>query len=268
MDYSYIPGVGSSYDNSYDNSYWPTSTAMTRGTSYGSNYSIYSGSSNEQYDTAISPNSEGMGNFDFSSVPDGVTYVTDPQPYNTSMQTEDLIEYYVFDAGGDSGQALWRLKPGHPPSSRLPETVLPTPSPSVPRTSSDSSGKYVCLERFCNATPFGRKADLQRHILHKHCDASQKKAFYCDRRKCQRSREPFYRLDHCREHYRDYHQEDVPRRGPHKESQQWWSTRRVETAWWRCSKCLSRIPIETKGFECAKCKTTCESERRKLRGYK
>lgn len=139
---------------------------------------------------------------------------------------------------------------------------------SRPRSADDHSGKHVCLEPYCNASPFKRKADLQRHYLHKHRDANQKKPFPCDWKKCQRSKEPFYRLDHCREHYRDYHMEDLLRRGSNKETPEWWDSRNVNPEWWRCAKCLSRIPIDGKRFECSKCKTTCEPERRKLRGYK
>ncbi|KAI2627442.1 hypothetical protein GGS26DRAFT_592470 [Hypomontagnella submonticulosa] len=265
MDYSYMSGASSAYEHPY----WPTSTAMTRGTSYGSSFSDYSRSSNEQYDAALSPTSEGMGNLDFSGVPDGLTYISDTHTYDTSTQPEeqDLIQYYVFDAGGDSGQAHWRLKPGYTPTARYPETMPVSANSDVPPPASVTSGKYVCLEPFCNATPFGRKADLQRHVLHKHRDASHKKAFFCDFKKCPRSKQPFYRLDHCREHHRDFHKEDTPRRGPNKESAKWWETRNVDKRWWRCAKCLSRISIETKGFECSKCKTTCEPERRKLRGY-
>lgn len=138
---------------------------------------------------------------------------------------------------------------------------------SRPRSANDASGRHVCLEPLCNASPFRRKADLQRHYLHRHRDVTQKKPFPCDWKKCQRSKEPFYRLDHCREHYRDYHNEDILRRGSHKETKEWWKNRNVDSKWWRCAKCLSRISIDSNGFECAKCKTACEPERQRLRGY-
>ncbi|KAI1105104.1 hypothetical protein F4804DRAFT_153195 [Jackrogersella minutella] len=268
MDHSYISGAYSGYG---DQTGWPTSAAMARNTSHGSNYSNYSGSSNGQYDVALSPSAEAANNYDFLSVADAGTYITDGQEYDTNNQVEETdfqYQFYDFDTG-DSGQGPhWRLKPEYTPTTHYPAIIPVEPSPDVPRSANDASGRHVCLEPKCNASPFKRKADLQRHYLHRHRDASQKKPFPCDWKKCQRAKEPFYRLDHCREHYRDYHLEDMCRRGPNKETNEWWKSRKVDPKWWRCPKCLSRISIDNKGFDCAKCKTTCEPERRKLRGYK
>ncbi|KAI1408401.1 hypothetical protein F5Y13DRAFT_108756 [Hypoxylon sp. FL1857] len=269
MDHTYISGAYSGYG---DQTYWPTSTAMARDTSHGSEYSSYSGSSNGQYDVALSPTSEGINTCDFFSVAGAGTYIADGQGYDTNTQAGEPdfpYQYYDFITSGDSGQGpYWKLKPGYTPSTAFPATISAEPPPDVPRSANDASGRHVCLEPYCNATPFKRKADLQRHYLHRHRDVNQKKPFPCDWKKCQRGKEPFYRLDHCREHYRDYHCEDLLRRGSNKENADWWKSRNVDSRWWRCAKCLSRIPIDNKGFECAKCKTTCEPERRKLRGYK
>ncbi|KAI1372011.1 hypothetical protein F4677DRAFT_277168 [Hypoxylon crocopeplum] len=269
MAQNYMSGADSSYGNQ---TYWPTSTAMTRNTSHESNYSNYSGSSNGQYDVALSPSSEFMGSFDLTTVPDGGSYIAGGQGYDAGNQAQGTgfqFQYYDFVTAGDSGQGpYWQLKPGYIPSMENPATIPVEPSPDVPRSASDSTGRHVCLEPFCSASPFKRKADLQRHYLHRHRDAHQKKAFPCDWKRCGRSKDPFYRLDHCREHYRDYHLEDLKPRGPKKESSEWWNTRKVDSKWFRCTKCLSRIPIDSKGWECAKCKTACEPERRNLRGYK
>ncbi|KAI1773523.1 hypothetical protein F4818DRAFT_112348 [Hypoxylon cercidicola] len=263
-------GAGSEYG---DQPYWPTSTAMARNTSHESDYSNYSGSSNGQYDVALSPGSEGLGNHNCYSTEDGVAYMEDKQGYNMSNPAgEPAFQYQLYNfIAGDSGQGpYWQLKPGYHPSAECPAMISAVvPTPEVPRAASDNtSGRHVCLEPYCNASPFRRKADLQRHYLHRHRDATQKKPYPCDWKKCQRSKEPFYRLDHCREHYRDYHMEDLMRRGPNKEnSKKWWKSRNVDDRWWRCAKCLSRILIDSKGFECAKCKIQCEPERQKLRGY-
>ncbi|KAL7623387.1 hypothetical protein AAE478_007069 [Parahypoxylon ruwenzoriense] len=257
--------------------YWPTGTAMTRDISHGSDYSGYSastsGSSNGQYDTGLSPSSETMGTYDLLGAVDGTSsLVVNEQTYgvgNRGEESEFPYQFYDFITGDESGQGpYWRLKPGYTPSTMLPGVTPVDISPEVPRSASDASGRHVCLEPFCNASPFKRKADLQRHYLHRHRGADQKKPFPCDWKKCQRSREPFFRLDHCREHYRDYHMEDILRRGPNREeSSGWWSSRNVDARWWRCTKCLARIAIGSQGFDCPKCKTTCEAERRKLRGY-
>ncbi|KAI2776568.1 hypothetical protein F4815DRAFT_336533 [Daldinia loculata] len=274
MDNTYISGTDYGYG---DQSYWPTSAAMARNVSHGSEYSNYSANSNGQYDIAVSPGSENMGSYDFSNVQDGGTYVSDEQGYDANNQVEQQdfqYQFYDFVASDNSGQGpYWKLKPIYTPTEIYPETLPVSGSDVSPPVSGasaagDVSGRHVCLEPFCNASPFKRKADLQRHYLHRHRDANQKKPFPCDWKKCQRSKEPFYRLDHCREHYRDYHMEDLLRRNSNKENSEWWKSRNFDSKWWRCARCLSRIPIDSKGFECAKCKTTCEPERRKLRGYK
>ncbi|KAI2624954.1 hypothetical protein GGR54DRAFT_543003 [Hypoxylon sp. NC1633] len=261
--------AGSGYG---DQTYWSGSTAMVRNTSHGSEYSNYSGYSNGQYDVALSPSSETMGNFDFLNVPDGGSYITDGLGYDLSGQAPDpgfQYQYYKFVTSEDAGQGpYWQLLPGLMPSMDMPTTLPVDQNSHVPRSASDNTGRHVCLEPHCSASPFKRKADLQRHYLHRHRDSKLKKPFPCDYKKCGRSKEPFFRLDHCREHYRDYHMEDIERRGQNKEAPEWWKSRNVQPQWWRCAKCLSRIPIDTKGFQCPKCKTTCETQRRNLRGYK
>ncbi|KAI0881755.1 uncharacterized protein GGS22DRAFT_55924 [Annulohypoxylon maeteangense] len=270
MDNTYFSGPYIDYS---DQNYWLTSTAMARDTSHDSSYSTYSESSNGQYDVALSPASEGINNYDLLNVADAGAYIAaDTQEYNTNNQVEGSVfeyQFYDFDIGGDSGQGPhWKLKSQYTPSENYPAIIPFDSIPEVPPFANDASGRHVCLEPYCNATPFKRKADLQRHYLHRHRNANQKKPFPCDWKKCQRSKEPFYRLDHCREHYRDFHMEDLIPRGSSKEATEWWNSRNVDPKWWRCAKCLSRIPIDSKRFECANCKTTCEPERRKLRGYK
>ncbi|KAI1501461.1 hypothetical protein F5X99DRAFT_409045 [Biscogniauxia marginata] len=246
---------------------------MARGSPHGSGSSEYSkyssstsGSSNGQYDTPISPGSD-----IFPSMTCSGNYIVDGQDLaGGNQQDESWFQYYDFIPSGDAGQGpFWRLKAGYTPSLEYPATINAEQSSNVPRTTGDNPGLHVCLKEFCTASPFKRKADLERHYRHKHQSMDQKEPFYCDWKRCQRNKEPFYRLDHCRDHYRDYHCDDLVRRGSHhKEDREWWRSRNVDPKWWRCTKCLARIPIESQGFECTRCKTTCETERRNIRGYK
>ncbi|KAI0012271.1 hypothetical protein F4779DRAFT_83034 [Xylariaceae sp. FL0662B] len=296
--HTYILGGASS--GYADQSSWPASTAMTRGPSHESGSSEYtdysastSGSGQGQYETAFSPSSDATGSYAYFGVADTVNYVTGGQGYNAYNQGEEdpgfQYQYYDFIPYGEGGQGpYWRLKAGYAPSAALPARIAYEQNIDVPRSAaaadnsngnnnkknnnnSDTSGQHVCLEPFCDARPFRRKADLQRHYAHMHRAASQKPAFPCDWKRCQRHREPFFRLDHCREHYRDYHSEDLLRRGgqgPRRdESPDWWRRRNVDPRWWRCPKCLARIHVDADGFDCARCGVQCEPERRRLRGY-
>jgi len=77
----------------------------------------------------------------------------------------------------------------------------------------------------------------------------------CDYRKCERHHRPTQRLDHFREHLRDYHKEDLlPTRGKkEKLNQAWWEERSriaILSGWWRCPKCFRRVPEEQQVCEC------------------
>ncbi|KAI1085311.1 hypothetical protein F5B20DRAFT_575778 [Whalleya microplaca] len=279
MAHPYILGASPGYQIQSSWPYsGPYSAAMARGPSHGSGSSEYtdysastSGSGNGEYGMEFSPCSDTMGSYPYFSTADTSSYTTGGQGYNTYNQGDDSgfqYQYYDFILGEGAGQgSYWQLKAGYTPSATLPERMAYDQNADVPRSANDASGQHVCLEPFCNSNPFRRKADLQRHYMHIHRDVSQKKAFHCDWKKCQRFKEPFFRLDHCRDHYRDYHNEDILRRGANNESNEWWQSRNVDRKWWRCPKCLSRIYVKSDGFDCAKCKTKCESDRRKLRGY-
>ncbi|ORY64936.1 uncharacterized protein BCR38DRAFT_341961, partial [Pseudomassariella vexata] len=130
------------------------------------------------------------------------------------------------------------------------------------------SGLHICLASGCDSKPFKRKADLQRHYRHRHCQDSHKKAYYCDYPKCQRRSEPFHRLDHCRDHYREFHSEDLVRKNG-KEGSDWFANRYFSRRWWRCTKCLQRN-MTSDGWTCGTpgCQSHCDTRRRELRGYK
>jgi hypothetical protein len=70
--------------------------------------------------------------------------------------------------------------------------------------------EFACLTPSCNST-FTRKADLERHITTVHIlDAPR---FDCPMYRCHRTGEDgFTREDHLKEHLRNYHNKDIPKR--------------------------------------------------------
>jgi hypothetical protein len=142
-----------------------------------------------------------------------------------------------------------------------------SPMPSASTAGVDGNGGYhMCLVQGCESkTLFKRKADLQRHYQHRHTPNEHKKQHLCDYKKCVRAAEPFHRVDHFRDHYRDFHNEDLTRKTGEKAD--WYESRNVSTKWWRCAKCLGRTQIAEHGWVCAKCGSHCETSRRQLRGY-
>jgi hypothetical protein len=123
---------------------------------------------------------------------------------------------------------------------------------------------YVCLAPGCNHSPFKRVTDLDRHYKSVHVSDEDKEKFYCDYKKCPRSPEPFSRPERLRNHLRDYHKEDLPKKGT-KSTAEWLRERNVQPKWWRCYTCLIRIEIRRDGFVCPSCNQFCESGRQSLR---
>lgn len=113
-------------------------------------------------------------------------------------------------------------------------------------STSTGTNKFPCLVRSCNKQ-FNRAADLDRHMKFIHYKATVR-AMLCDYRRCPRHREPFHRADHFRDHLRDQHKEDLPKRGEraHAPDDAWWRERSpaaVYGGWWRCSKCFARVVV-------------------------
>lgn len=121
-----------------------------------------------------------------------------------------------------------------------------------------------CLYPDCNARPFKRTADLQRHYKNIHAPETAKEMHYCDYPKCSRNRDPFHRRDHFRDHLREYHKEDIQKRGV-SINKEWIEGRYTSSNWWRCPRCLVRVYVAEHDFECPKCKTSCESVRKEKR---
>ncbi|KAG9235133.1 hypothetical protein BJ875DRAFT_345642, partial [Amylocarpus encephaloides] len=118
---------------------------------------------------------------------------------------------------------------------------------------------------------FRRPADLDRHYKFVH-KALGHESFQCDHPLCSRHGEPFTRRDHCRDHYKDYHKEDLgtykmARAGSKNKEvsevmQRAWQDERIcDPSWWRCSKCLDRVWIENSKWQCPRCNKSCEQGR-------
>ncbi|KAG6041785.1 hypothetical protein E4U41_001997 [Claviceps citrina] len=182
---------------------------------------------------------------------------------------------------------LLRAKPSSSPSSSSsscalpPWTHLPAARPQTkaadkhhhqqqqqhaPSAQPGRDYPVCCLYPGCDAKPFRRRADLDRHYKHRHATDAQKISFNCDYPRCSRRRDPFHRLDHFRDHLREFHKEDIEKRGSGSGSgssvnEEWLEDRRVSSTWWRCPKCLHRIYIKHNGYECPDCKTPCQAKR-------
>ncbi|CAP71664.1 uncharacterized protein PODANS_6_6250 [Podospora anserina S mat+] len=127
---------------------------------------------------------------------------------------------------------------------------------------------YECLAPGCSQKSFSRSADLDRHYKQVHIPEDEKRKYRCDYKKCLRHEAPFGRLDHLKEHLRDFHKEDLISR-PKRQDAQWWESRApraVFNGWWRCNRCLVvRVDIETDGYTCPACGDPCESDRVRVR---
>ncbi|KAK3937399.1 hypothetical protein QBC46DRAFT_267589 [Diplogelasinospora grovesii] len=141
------------------------------------------------------------------------------------------------------------------------------------KSQSSSSGekeKYRCLFSGCKQKAFGRSADLDRHYKMVHLEDEKKIKYLCDYKKCPRNEQPFFRPDHFRDHLRDYHKEDLTRRGVLPDPS-WWGSRSNHAmfdGWWRCNRCLTRrVSYDKYGFVCPKCQAHCEPERQRQRRH-
>ncbi|KAK3323786.1 hypothetical protein B0T19DRAFT_463666 [Cercophora scortea] len=150
--------------------------------------------------------------------------------------------------------------------------VLPPPAsndPAMPVPTVTEHEGYTCQAPDCSPRrTFKRCADLDRHYQIIHTPGTKGK-WSCDYKKCPRHKSPFYRLDHFRDHLREYHKEDLPRRGAlGARDEAWWSSRSQKAmfrGWWRCNRCLKRVHIDLDGAMCA-CGNECEPERWMRRG--
>ncbi|KAI1118546.1 hypothetical protein F5Y14DRAFT_218124 [Nemania sp. NC0429] len=206
--------------------------------------------------------------YDHIPAPDASDYFADHgSTSNTSNQFGWWENYDFIADAGPGQQAYWRLKPSIRPTAELPAMRAAADEPATAQspTTPTGDGMFVCLKPEC-ARGFRRKADLERHYLQCHTPADKKVKYPCDWKRCQRGKDPFHRRDHLRTHIRDYHLEDLMRRGSAGgEKQRWWAGRVVSPSWWRCARCLVRVKIQEHGYTCWTCGTGCEMERQQHR---
>ncbi|KAI1172880.1 hypothetical protein F4777DRAFT_559830 [Nemania sp. FL0916] len=188
----------------------------------------------------------------------------------TSRNDYDSSSWYLdydFIVDPDHGELpYWRLKPHLQPRAPRPARInAMTPETAMPHHSRSTTDvkMYSCLYEHCGMS-FRRRADLERHCEQIH---KPKDSFRCDRRGCHRGGDaPFQRRDHYRDHLREFHLEDLVRRKPSESAREsWWQTRNINTQWWRCTRCLTRVNVEKDGYTCSACNTTCEEERQRHR---
>ncbi|KAK1761778.1 hypothetical protein QBC33DRAFT_582148 [Phialemonium atrogriseum] len=125
-------------------------------------------------------------------------------------------------------------------------------STSKSGSGSSDSRKYVCLAPDCPSKPFSRVADLDRHYKSVHNRDEEKETFFCDYKKCLRHEEPLNRFDHLRDHLRDFHKEELPKKGTKSASPEGPKDRNGAT-WWRCYTCLERVKFHRYGSTCPTC---------------
>ncbi|KAF6844898.1 C2H2 finger domain-containing protein [Colletotrichum musicola] len=173
------------------------------------------------------------------------------------------VDWSKYDYVPTEDGGYWQMKPRFVPAGQYP-MVIPHQGGQEQEV---VDYKFPCLEAGCTANPFKRKADLERHYRQVHQDPSKKEAHKCDYPKCSRRNEPFGRRDHFRDHLRDYHNEDIFKRGTHVDDS-WLQGRNLSSRWWRCSKCLIRVDVNSyPDHVCPKCKNPCEDKRKRARGW-
>jgi hypothetical protein len=89
-------------------------------------------------------------------------------------------------------------------------------------------------------------------------DDGRAELHFCDYQNCKHT-EGFDRKDHCREHYREYHREDLVK-NQQRDIELWLQDRDIISVWWRCSRCLKRNQTGG-GWKCGGCNQMCEKVR-------
>ncbi|KAF7933820.1 uncharacterized protein EAE98_003529 [Botrytis deweyae] len=227
------------YDDGYNQGYNNYTTAS---------YSMERSSSNQSHSLKATPSSLGW-----------------------SPETELLRLYKLIVPKGK--EPYLELLPGYTIHQDTPQQVFLDP-PSDPQ-----KGVYPCQFPInCPGKQFRRPADLERHYRHVHADADQKGSFPCDYKPCTRSKGPFTRKDHYRDHLKDFHKEDIGTAKQPKNTkdpkkledlqQAWLEERQIDPRWWRCRKCLRRVYVDTNGYKCVNCNEECAKERIEAREQK
>lgn len=227
----------------------------------------------------------GEGSIDWESLSSHSSWIQDNRLSVTSTghdEAEASVDWTRYDYVADEDSGYWRLQSQYIPTANMPETIRHTGPTALSHrgdssagssqrqsheTSSSETRRWVCLMADCNAGAFKRLADLQRHYAQVHSVSSIKESYVCDYPRCSRRREPFGRRDHFRDHLRDFHCEDICKRGSAIDKN-WLQSRIMYDHWWRCSKCLVRVRIEESDYTCSQCRSTCEDSRQKERRHR
>ncbi|KAL8392563.1 hypothetical protein RB595_002669 [Gaeumannomyces hyphopodioides] len=166
-----------------------------------------------------------------------------PMPYACSTSSSQVEGPLMFM---DTQQHMMELPPSPAQTAEISE-----PSPKE---------KFKCSQSGCGRS-FSRHADLQRHYDHVHPGPdSTERGHACDYPKCTRQVTPFRRKDHFRDHLREFHKEDLLRRGG-QETADWFNGRNINPSVWRCGRCLRRNSFIKRGYTCFKCNVDCEPTR-------
>lgn len=150
-------------------------------------------------------------------------------------------------------------------------SISPSPEPKRPKQSGDiAESSSLRSPRDSTRTEFPMPTDdnLSSHVrdreellVHEESDAPEN--YSCDYN-CPKQGQAFNRIEHLRDHVRDFHLEDIPRnRKIGKESKriQWYNTRVVDKDWWRCKACMRRVQNSMRGWQCPNCRQPCEQDR-------
>ncbi len=147
---------------------------------------------------------------------------------------------------------------GFPPlSASLPSSIaLPQGSNRAPHTYHENrpvreGGSFPASSRGASRSLFGRVADLDRAYEDGPRRRCLEEEVQMRLQEVPRHEQPFFRQDHFRDHLRDFHKEDLLRRGV-KDDEEWWNDRAqrpFRRGWWRCNRCLvERVQIDKFGF--------------------
>jgi len=207
-----------------------------------------------------------------------------PQPHSerhtpSSLGWDDqtrVAEYYNLNLGKSPKEHHLVLKSGNllPPDNYYMPTIVYLDTDVRQHT---DKRHHPCMYpgrscwKYDKQRVFTRAADLERHYNVVHTLGEEIK---CDYPRCSRHTDAFTRKDHCRDHYKEYHKEDIG--GPNRhikmdkerwqaKREQWEEERQISADWWRCPKCLGRVQIATDGWYCTPCKRDCEEHRKTAR---
>lgn len=203
-----------------------------------------------------------------------------PSPYPKEASESSSLYPTPSSLQWSSTLKLWQLysfivKKGREPYLDLLPTyaaTAQTPQRVYLDQASPKKSEYPCQFPGRCGKSFTRPVDLERHYMNVHASRDPKDLLTCDYSRCYRAEEAFTRKDHLRDHYRDYHKEDIggskatrKSKDPGQALEDWWAERIVKSSWWRCPKDLKRVRVEVDGFECPDCKTACDQDRVKAR---